>query len=83
MSETCNKVRSNPPFTSNLYLEPCTTEWFWLLCILAFLNQILRNFVWIWTSQTSRETLMLKKTDPKRRSKILSLLECKDSSIIR
>ena len=74
MSDTCKEIRATPPFTTNLYLEPCTNEFFWVLCILAFLNQILRNFVWIWNSQTSRETLMLEKDDPKRRTKILSLL---------
>ena len=75
-SETCNINRDSPPFTVNLNLKEliCTREVFWVLCILAFLNQIFRNFVWIWNAQETRETLALQKDDKRRFGKIMKML---------
>lgn len=75
-SDTCNMNRSHPPFSVNLDLKEliCTEGVFWLLVVLAFLNQIFRNFVWIWNAQETRETLALEKGDPKRSGKIFNML---------
>lgn len=75
-SDTCNINRSSPPFSVNLDLKEliCTQGVFWLLVVLAFLNQIFRNFVWIWNAQETRETLALEKGDPKRSGKIFNML---------
>lgn len=75
-SDTCNINRSSPPFSVNLDLKEliCTQGVFWLLVVLAFFNQIFRNFVWIWNAQETRETLALEKGDPKRSGKILKML---------
>jgi len=75
-SDTCGINRSHPPFSVNLDLKEliCTEGVFWLLVVLAFLNQIFRNFVWIWNAQETRETLALEKGDPKRAGKIFNML---------
>lgn len=75
-SDTCDINRSHPPFSVNLDLKEliCTEGVFWLLVVLAFLNQIFRNFVWIWNAQETRETLALEKGDPKRSGKIFNML---------
>ena len=74
MDETCRSNRANPPFTHNLDIEPCSVELFWVLCVAALINQVLRNFVWIQNAQLTRETLALDKDDPKRSGKIFYLL---------
>ena len=75
-SDTCNINRASPPFSVNLDLKEliCTQGVFWMLVIFAFVNQIIRNFVWIWNAQETRETLALEKGDPKRSGKILKML---------
>ena len=75
-SDTCIINRSHAPFSHNLDLKEliCTEGIFWLLVVLAFLNQIFRNFVWIWNAQETRETLALEKGDPKRAGKIFNML---------
>ena len=76
MDDTCKSTRDNAPFTTNLNIENiiCSVEVFWILCIVAFGVQILRNLIWIKHAQLQRETLALQKNNPKRKQKVVLLL---------
>ena len=72
MSDSCNHNES--PFNDTINIDPCTAAWFWILCILSFLNQICRNFVWIWNAQASREALKYDKGDKRRFHLVIRML---------